>query len=66
MRMLSMLAATVLAGCAQAPIALQDMGSFHIGGREVTISGKLVKEVTFTPGGVRAKVDPNPLADDTR
>jgi len=48
-----------LAGCAQAPIALKDMGSFHVGGREVTISGKPVKEVVFTPGGVPAKVDPN-------
>jgi hypothetical protein len=49
----------VLAGCAQAPIALKEMGSFHIGGREVVISGKPVKEVVFTPGGVPAKVDPN-------
>ena len=43
----------------QAPITLRDMGSFHIGGREVVISGKPVKEVVFTPGGVPAKVDPN-------
>ncbi len=35
------------------------MGSFHVGGREVTISGKPVKEVLFTPGGVPAKVDLN-------
>lgn len=48
-----------LAACAQAPIALKDLGSFHVGGREVTISGKPVKEVVFTPGGVPAKVDPN-------
>src|ERR687888_651576 len=52
--------ALLLTGCAtQAPIALRDMGSFHIGGREVTISGKPVKEVVFTPGGVPAKIDPN-------
>ena len=51
---------TLLAGCAgEAPIALRDMGSFHVGGREVTVSGKPVKEVVFTPGGVPAKVDPN-------
>src|SRR5437762_1262855 len=49
----------VLAGCAQAPIALRDMGSFHVGGRDVEISGRPVKEVVFTPGGVPAKVDPN-------
>jgi hypothetical protein len=35
------------------------MGSFHVGGRLVEISGKPVKEVTFTAGGVPAKVDPN-------
>ena len=49
----------VLAACSQSPIALRDMGSFHVGGREVTISGKPVKEVVFTPGGVPAKVDLN-------
>ena len=50
----------LVAGCAsQAPFALQDMGSFHIGGREVEIKGRPVKEVLFTPGGVPAKVDPN-------
>jgi pimeloyl-ACP methyl ester carboxylesterase len=35
------------------------MGSFHVGGREVTISGRPSKEVVFTPGGVPAKIDPN-------
>jgi hypothetical protein len=50
----------LVAGCAsQSPIALRDMGSFHVGGREVTLSGKPVKEVVFTPGGVPAKVDLN-------
>src|SRR5882762_297665 len=49
----------VLAGCAQVPIALRDMGSFHVGGRDVEISGRPVKEIVFTPGGVPAKVDPN-------
>ncbi len=41
------------------PIALRDMGSFHIGGRHIEITGQPVKEVVFTPGGVPAKVDPN-------
>ena len=53
------IAAGLLAGCAQSPYALRDMGSFHIGGREAVISGKPVKEVLFTPGGVPAKVDLN-------
>lgn len=34
-------------------------GSFHIGGREVELSGKPVKDVVFTPGGVPAKIDLN-------
>src|ERR671937_812605 len=53
--------ALLIAGAANAaePITLRDMGSFHVGGRLVEISGKPVKEVTFTPGGVPAKVDPN-------
>jgi pimeloyl-ACP methyl ester carboxylesterase len=50
-----------LSACSQteAPIALRDMGSFHVGGREVVLSGRPVKEVLYTPGGVPAKVDPN-------
>jgi hypothetical protein len=60
MKFLALVAVALLAGCAnQAPIALKAMGSFHIGGREVTISGKPVKEVVFSPGGMPAKIDPN-------
>ena len=59
MKQISIAACAALAGCAQAPIALKDMGSFHVGGREMTVSGKPVKDVTFAPGGVPAKVDPN-------
>lgn len=44
---------------AQEPIVLKEMGSFHVGGKLVEISGQPVREVTFTPGGVPAKVDPN-------
>ena len=43
------------------PIALRDMGSFHVGGRVVEISGKPVKELVFGAGGVPAKIDPNGL-----
>ena len=62
MRLISaaVLACTLLGACTQpAPIALRDMGSFHIGGRDVVISGKPVKEVPLTPGGVPARIDPN-------
>jgi pimeloyl-ACP methyl ester carboxylesterase len=51
--------AAVLAACTTAPYALRDMGSFHIGGRDVEITGKPVKEIVFTPGGVPAKIDLN-------
>jgi hypothetical protein len=64
MRRLSLaLAAVLVTGTALAqtkePITLRDMGSFHIGGRLIEISGQPIKEVVFTPGGVPAKVDPN-------
>ena len=41
------------------PIELRDMGSFHVGGRTVEISGKPTKQVLFTPGGVPATIDLN-------
>ncbi|WP_439550925.1 esterase [Falsiroseomonas sp.] len=43
----------------QPPVSLQSWGSFHVGGREVVISGQPVREVLFSPGGVPARVDPN-------
>jgi pimeloyl-ACP methyl ester carboxylesterase len=51
--------ALLLSGCAQDQIALRDMGSFHVGGREAALSGKPVKDVVFTPGGAPAKIDLN-------
>ena len=36
------------------PIALRDMGSFHVGGRLIEVKGQPIKEVLFTPGGVPA------------
>ncbi len=57
------LALSLAAGSALAqgkePVLLRDMGSFHIGGRLIEISGQPIKEVVFTPGGVPAKMDPN-------
>ena len=41
------------------PLLLRDMGSFHVGGRVIEVTGQPVKEVVFTPGGVPARVDPN-------
>ena len=60
MGMLLAFAATpALAQANKEPINLRDMGSFHIGGRVIEITGRPIKEVVFTPGGVPAKVDPN-------
>src|SRR6201990_1407467 len=50
---------SALPAVADEPISLRDMGSFHVGGGLVEIPDRPVKEVTFTPGGVPAKVDPN-------
>src|SRR5246127_82928 len=41
------------------PIALKAMGSFHVGGRLIEVSGQPVKELTLAPGGVPARIDPN-------
>jgi hypothetical protein len=57
------LAFSLAAGSAWAqgkePIALRDMGSFHVGGRVIEITGQPIKAIVFTPGGVPAKMDPN-------
>src|SRR5256714_13658666 len=62
-RSIMVLALSLAAGsaCAQSkePILLREMGSFHIGGRVIEITGQPIKEVVFTPGGVPAKMDPN-------
>ena len=62
-RSMMVLALGLAAGsaCAQSnePLLLLGMGSFHIGGRVIEITGQPVKEVVFTPGGVPAKMDPN-------
>ena len=50
-------AAPVLAQTGE-PIALRGMGSFHVGGRLVDISGQPVRNVTL-PDGKTQKVDPN-------
>lgn len=41
------------------PITLERFGSFHVGGRQVEISGKPVIEYTPTVGGAPLRIDPN-------
>jgi hypothetical protein len=43
------------------PIALRDMGSFHVSGRIVEVAGKPSREVLFSAGGTPTKMDPNGL-----
>lgn len=42
-----------------APICLRDMGSFHIGGRCVQLSGRDSYERVMSEGGEPVKIDPN-------
>ena len=44
---------------AEQDIVLRGMGSFHVGGRVVEISGKPVREIVRQPGGPLTKLDPN-------
>jgi pimeloyl-ACP methyl ester carboxylesterase len=41
------------------PISLADMGSFHIGGREIEFRGLPLQVHQYSAGGVPAEVDPN-------
>jgi pimeloyl-ACP methyl ester carboxylesterase len=43
----------------QQPMALRDMGSFHVGGRKVAITGQPVKEIVRVAGGPTSKLDHN-------
>src|SRR5882672_4896315 len=56
-----MLAVTALPAAAEDDIVLRGMGSFHVGGRLVEISGKPVREIQLGAGGVPARMDPNGL-----
>lgn len=66
-------AAAALAACANQPagtgshhgagnpthVGVAEVGSFHIGGRQATLSGLPTKEIVFTQGAAPFKVDPN-------
>jgi hypothetical protein len=47
----------VTSAVAQEPLALRDMGSFHVGGRKVEVTGQPVKEIVRVPGGPTSKLD---------
>ena len=55
--------ALTLAGCAgtakNASYEVAEVGSFHVGGQQVTLSGLPAREIVFTAGAAPRKVDPN-------
>ena len=63
--MKTIIAAVVMAaaGAAVAPAGfayeVDEVGSFHIGGAQVTLSGLPEREIVFTPGAPPLKVNPN-------
>lgn len=48
-------------GCARtaSPVSVPEVGSFYVGGRQVSLSGLPRREVIFTKGGPPLEVDPN-------
>jgi pimeloyl-ACP methyl ester carboxylesterase len=54
----SLTAALLLAGCATG-MNVQEVGSLHIGGKPVTLSGLPVREIVFTAGAPPFRSDPN-------
>lgn len=50
---------TSLLAASAAAFEVEEIGSFHIGGRQVTLTGLPSKDVTFVAGGVPTRVDPN-------
>ncbi|MBI2525543.1 MAG: esterase [Candidatus Rokubacteria bacterium] len=49
----------VTSGAYAAGIEIAEIGSFHVGGRQVTLSGLPKREIVFTPGSPPFVVDPN-------
>jgi len=41
------------------PVSIADVGSFHVGGRSVSLTGLPIRDVVFTAGSAPIKVDPN-------
>lgn len=53
----SIACAALLAGCSG--MAVQEVGSLHVGGRPVTLSGLPVRDIVFTAGAPPFRSDPN-------
>ena len=60
LRLAAMLAAGALAGCASSGVMqVREVGSYHVGGKPVTLTGLPIRELSFTPGAAPIKIDPN-------
>ena len=55
----AMTLALMTVASAAEPIQLRDMGSFHVGGRIVELTGQPVRDIVRVPGGPTSKLDPN-------
>lgn len=44
---------------AEAPLVLRGVGSFHVGGRKVEITGEPPRDLVLSPGGIPMRLDPN-------
>ena len=58
-RLIAALLLSCLAAAQEPPLLIGGMGSFHIGGREATVTGRPVREVVLVPGGRPTRIDPN-------
>ena len=55
----SIIVSTGLLGSGCTGIQVQEVGSFHIGGRPVTLAGLAVRDIVFTAGAPPFRSDPN-------
>ncbi|HRN76856.1 alpha/beta fold hydrolase [Ottowia sp.] len=52
--------AALLAACGNSDgLRVKEVGSYHVGGRTVTLSGLPEREITYSPGSPPAKLNPN-------
>lgn len=59
MKLVLAAAALLLAGGPAGAVDIAEIGSFHVGGRMVTLDGLPKKEIVFSPGAPPLTVDPN-------
>jgi len=57
-----MLTSALMWGCSSMGsngMAISEVGSMHVGGRQVTLSGLPIREIVYSPGSPPVKVNPN-------